>query len=90
MTAIIGSLTENKNLRLLGARISQSQSDEIKFMRQWLEVKGEAVSLPMPAMASMAHGTHASGHQMLMPGILLRSSWTLGEKQRAMSLTVCF
>ena len=32
MTALIESHTENKNLRTLGARISRSQSDEIKFM----------------------------------------------------------
>src|SRR4051794_36623216 len=31
MTALINSHTENKDLRLLGARISSSQSDEIRF-----------------------------------------------------------
>ena len=36
MTALIESHTENKNLRLLGARISQSQSDEMKFMKRTL------------------------------------------------------
>ncbi|HBE83458.1 MAG TPA: DUF305 domain-containing protein, partial [Blastocatellia bacterium] len=35
MTALIGARTENKEIRLLGARISQSQSDEINFMRRW-------------------------------------------------------
>src|SRR6266699_3378017 len=39
MTALIESRTENKELRLLGARISQSQSDEMKFMRRWLEAR---------------------------------------------------
>src|SRR4051812_31244568 len=32
MTALIDSHTTNKDLRLLGARISKSQSDEINFM----------------------------------------------------------
>src|SRR6202163_3698700 len=36
MTALIPSHTENKALRSLGARISSSQSDEIKFMQRWL------------------------------------------------------
>src|SRR5882762_9496910 len=36
MTALIASHTESKDLRLLGARISSSQSDEITFMRRWL------------------------------------------------------
>src|SRR4029077_2706687 len=41
MTALIASHTENKDLRLLGARICSSQSDEIKFMRRWLAARGE-------------------------------------------------
>src|SRR5258705_5983124 len=39
MTALIESHTVNKNLRSLGARISSSQSDEIKFMKRWLEAR---------------------------------------------------
>ena len=66
MTALIESHTENKELRSLGARISRSQSDEIAFMRRWLQARGEQSSMPMPHM----HGTHTPGHQMLMPGML--------------------
>ncbi len=36
MTALIPSRTENKEIRILGARISLSQTDEIKFMKRWL------------------------------------------------------
>src|SRR6266403_559005 len=53
MTALIESHTENKNLRLLGARISHSQSEEIKFMKRWLEARGEPTSLPMKNMGGM-------------------------------------
>src|ERR1044072_873618 len=53
MTALIESHTENKDLRLLGARISKSQSDEIKFMKRWLEARGEPEQPPMPAMSGM-------------------------------------
>jgi uncharacterized protein (DUF305 family) len=66
MTALIESHTENKDLRLLGARISHSQSEEIKFMQRWLEARGEPTSLPMDNMPGM----DMSSHQMLMPGML--------------------
>jgi uncharacterized protein (DUF305 family) len=72
MTALIESRTENKKLRLLGARISQSQSDEMKFMKRWLEIRGEAVSPPMPEMPGMnmpGHDMHDHQHK-LMPGML--------------------
>ena len=71
MTALIEARTENKDLRLLGARISHSQAEEIKFMQRWLEAKGEPVSLPMPKMSGMdMSGMNMSSHPMLMPGML--------------------
>jgi uncharacterized protein (DUF305 family) len=67
MTALIPSHTENKDLRSLGARISSSQSDEIKFMQRWLAARGEPLSMAMPGMPDM----DMSGHPMaLMPGML--------------------
>jgi uncharacterized protein (DUF305 family) len=69
MTALIASHTDNKYLRMLGAKISSSQSDEIKFMKRWLAARGEAVSMAMPGMPDM----DASGKPMaLMPGMLTR------------------
>jgi uncharacterized protein (DUF305 family) len=70
MTALIPSHTDNKELRSLGARISSSQSDEIKFMRRWLAARGEAVSMAMPEMPGMS-GVDMSRQSMpLMPGML--------------------
>jgi uncharacterized protein (DUF305 family) len=67
MTALILSHTENKDLRSLGAKISSSQSDEIKFMQRWLAARGESISMAMPGMPDM----DASGQPMaLMPGML--------------------
>jgi uncharacterized protein (DUF305 family) len=66
MTALIDERTENKALRLLGARISQSQSDEMNFMRRWLQNRGQPTEMPMPDMEMPAH----HHHQMLMPGML--------------------
>lgn len=72
MTALIESRTERKDLRLLGARISQSQSDEMKFMKRWLEVREEPVSAPMRGMEGMHNmpGMDMSGHHTPMPGML--------------------
>ena len=67
MTALMPTHTENKDLKLLGARISSSQSSEIKFMQRWLAARGEATSMSMPGMPDM----DMSGHPMpLMPGML--------------------
>ena len=77
MTALIGSRTENKELRLLGARISQSQSDEMKFMKRWLETRSEPISPTMPEMSDMdmpgmdmSKHKMSGHHTMLMPGML--------------------
>ena len=78
MTALIQSHTENKDLRSLGARISLSQSDEIKIMKRWLTARGEQISTSMHDMKGMDMSQHSSmdmsrdmsGHSMLMPGML--------------------
>jgi uncharacterized protein (DUF305 family) len=70
MTALIESHTVNKNLRSLGARISSSQSDEIKFMKRWLEARGEPISPMMQEMHGMDMSMNMSAHSMLMPGML--------------------
>ncbi len=67
MTAWIRSRTENKDLRLLGARISSSQSDEIKFMQRWLAARGESVTMAMAAMPGMDMSQQP---MPLMPGML--------------------
>jgi len=67
MTAMIASHTENKNLRALGARISSSQTDEIKFMKRWLAARGKPESAPMADMPGM---DMSHGSMTLMPGML--------------------
>jgi uncharacterized protein (DUF305 family) len=67
MTALIASHTKNKDLRMLGAKISSSQSDEIKFMQRWLAARGESLSMAMPGMPDM----DMKGNPIpLMPGML--------------------
>lgn len=67
MTSLIASHTANKDLRLLGARISRSQSDEIKFMRRWLAARGESVSMATAGMPCMDMSHEPAD---LMPGML--------------------
>jgi len=67
MTALIASHTEDKDLRLLGARISSSQSDEIRFMQRWLAARGERVPMAMPGMSDMDMSREPLA---LMPGML--------------------
>jgi uncharacterized protein (DUF305 family) len=79
MTALIESHTENKDLRSLGARISRSQADEIKFMKRWLASRGQPVSQTMPDQ----HHTHMShGSMMLMPGMLTAEQMQALRKAR--------
>jgi uncharacterized protein (DUF305 family) len=67
MTALIASHADDKELRLLGARISSSQSDEIKFMKRWLAARGERVSMATPGMRVM---DMSRPPMALMPGML--------------------
>jgi len=67
MTALMASHTENKDLRSLGARISSSQSDEIRFMRRWLAARGESVPLAKGGMRGMDMSREPMA---LMPGML--------------------
>lgn len=67
MTALIPSHSQNKDLQMLGAKISSSQQAEIKFMKEWLAARGESISMAMPGMPDMDN----SGRPIkLMPGML--------------------
>jgi uncharacterized protein (DUF305 family) len=68
MTALIQSHTENADVRSLGARISRSQADEIKFMKRWLAARGQPTS--MHDMSHMSHGDMSHESMALMPGML--------------------
>lgn len=79
MTALIASHTDNKELQSLGARISSSQQDEIRFMKRWLAARGEPVSMAMPGMPEM----DINGKPMsLMPGMLTPKQMDALDKAR--------
>lgn len=82
MTAMIPSHTRSKELQSLGARISSSQSDEIKLMKRWLAARGESVQKAMPEMPGMDMSGNASHASMaLMPGMLTPQQ--MGALQKA-------
>src|SRR5207247_1583952 len=61
MTDLLRTRTRNKDLQGLAKRISISQTDEIKSMKQWLQERGQ------PAMD---HSHMVDGKMPLMPGML--------------------
>jgi len=65
MTELLRTRSHNKELRSLAERISISQSDEIKYMKQWLEDRGKP--LEMDGMAGMGDMKMT---MPLMPGML--------------------
>src|SRR5690606_17423285 len=76
MTAMINDRTDNEKLRLLGSRISQSQSSEMNFMKRWLTVRVQFSEMKMAGMGFMFghsgnHMDHGKmDHSMMMPGML--------------------
>jgi uncharacterized protein (DUF305 family) len=82
MTALIESHTTTKDLRLLAARIGHSQSDEIKFMKRWLEARGEPTREPISVMMPEMPGMDMSSHQMLMPGMLTKKQMEALKKAK--------
>jgi uncharacterized protein (DUF305 family) len=76
MTDLLRTRTSNKDLRELAKRISISQTDEIKYMKQWLADRG--------APASMEHHMeHMHMDSMpLMPGMLTPQQMKALEKAR--------
>ena len=87
MTALISSHTENEGIRTLGAKISSSQSDEIRFMERWLAARGEPISMAMPGMPDM----DKSGRSMApMPGMLTPQQMDALRKARGAEFDYLF
>jgi uncharacterized protein (DUF305 family) len=71
MVDLLRTRGQSKELQALGERMTISQSDEIQYMKKWLEERGQPV-VPghghMDHMAGMDHGS--MGSMPLMPGML--------------------
>ena len=74
MTDLLRTRSRNKDLQELGKRIIISQTDEMKFMKQWIEERGQPVSMEHSHMGDMKSGDHTNHMSMdsmpLMPGML--------------------
>ena len=82
MTALIESHTQNKDVSSLGARISRSQSDEIKFMKRWLASRGQPTSMHDMSDTHMSHGDMSHESMALMPGMLTAEQMEALRKAR--------
>jgi uncharacterized protein (DUF305 family) len=83
MTELLKTRSHSKEVQALGERISISQTDEMKFMRQWLEDRGKAAPsehdmiMHSKGQMDMSHMDHdhmdhdmSSMSMPLMPGML--------------------
>ena len=82
MVDLLRTRSRNKKLQALGNRISISQTDEMKYMKQWLEDRGQPVVMAHGQMDHSAMGHDMKGHDMkgmagmdmgsmpMMPGML--------------------
>jgi uncharacterized protein (DUF305 family) len=59
----------SKDLQAFGDRISISQTDEINYMKQWLQERGKPI-VPAGHMQHMAGMDHSAMAMPLMPGML--------------------
>jgi len=81
MTELLRTRGQSKDLQALGQRISISQTDEIKFMKQWLTERGQPLEpasghmmdmkgMDHSKMAGMDHSKMDMGSMAMMPGML--------------------
>jgi len=80
MTDLLRTRGRNSKLQELGKRISISQTDEMKYMKQWLEDRGQPLSMNsgpmvhdmknMGSMPGMNMGAMHMDAMPLMPGML--------------------
>lgn len=68
MSAMAPTHGASDRIQLLAKKIDLSQTDEMAFMRRWLQDRG----LPVPDVGAHGHMDHMdmAGHTMLMPGML--------------------
>jgi uncharacterized protein (DUF305 family) len=67
MTALIPTRSSRQDIRMLGQRITVSQTDEIAMMQQWLRDRHQQV----PARDAQPSGQMMAGSSMNMPGMAM-------------------
>jgi uncharacterized protein (DUF305 family) len=64
MGALIDTRSNHDGIRLLGRRISLSQTAEISMMQTWLRRRGESTDMPVDHTGH--HSSHGAGHSMMV------------------------
>lgn len=93
MTDMIAERTNNRDLHLLGERISKSQADEMAFMKRWLEARGQSTEMKMAGGSSggsHAHGGHGSSSDHMMPGMLSKEQMDALRKAKGSEFEALF
>jgi uncharacterized protein (DUF305 family) len=80
MVALLRTRGKSPVLKSFGEKISVSQSDEIGFMKRWLESRGKATSMEMDH--SKMSPADMKNMNMLMPGMLTPEQMTALTKAR--------
>jgi uncharacterized protein (DUF305 family) len=93
MTDMIAERTNNRDIQLLGERISKSQSDEMAFMKRWLEARGQATEMKMSdghGGNSHAHGGQGATSDHRMPGMLSKDQMEALRKAKGAEFDALF
>ena len=80
MVALLRTRGKSPALKSFGEKISISQTDEIGFMKRWLESRGKSTTMEMDH--SRMSAADMKSMNMLMPGMLTADQMTALEKAR--------
>ncbi len=69
MAKLVDDRTNNEEVVVIAGRILSSQTDEIKFMNEWLETRGEKTVMANMDHANMDHSKHAMVDHSQMAGM---------------------
>jgi uncharacterized protein (DUF305 family) len=70
MTALISARTKNPGIEEIGKRISVSQTDELRYMKQWLTDRGRPLIDPSDSMSGMDMTSPDMQDMAMMVGML--------------------
>jgi uncharacterized protein (DUF305 family) len=82
MVALLRTRGKSPILKSFGEKISVSQTDEIGFMKRWLEGRGKGTTMEMDHSHMSAEEMKNMNMNMLMPGMLTPEQMTALEKAR--------
>jgi uncharacterized protein (DUF305 family) len=82
MVALLRTRGKSPALKSFGEKISISQTDEIGFMKRWLESRGKPTTMEMDHSHMSAADMKNMNMNMLMPGMLTPEQMTALAKAR--------